>query len=422
MNKKILFNSIWMVSEKIVSIFGLFFVTSFVAKYVGPYIYGEIAYVSSLFQITLVIAQLGSDVIIFKRLSKNKKSGIRLLKTTVPIRIFIYSLVSIPIVILNFDINSHTINYFIIASFFACLFSSLDVYSIYYNVRLESKKNAMINVVGLVISLIIRWVIAYFKLPAETLSIPIVVTTLIPFILRSIMFNRMENDGVNINRRKVFKYSRYLLLTGMTFVISAVSVAIYTRLSIWFLDYFYGKSYVGIFSIAVSLASSWSFVLLAIITSSFPQIFSENKDLEAIRKAGNLGRVILVISIFIIIFIYLIGGYLLQLLYGEKYSSSFEPLIILSISTMVSSLGVISSRFIAKYSGYSYLAKKTIVVLFLSACFNYYSVKYYGMQGAAWATLATELFSLTVLNYFFKHGIVFKVHKNILFRTSSKVS
>ncbi|UKD19114.1 polysaccharide biosynthesis C-terminal domain-containing protein [Klebsiella pneumoniae] len=232
----------------------------------------------------------------------------------------------------------------------------------------------------------------------------------------------MENDGVNINRRKVFKYSRYLLLTGMTFVISAVSVAIYTRLSIWFLDYFYGKSYVGIFSIAVSLASSWSFVLLAIITSSFPQIFSENKDLEAIRKAGNLGRVILVISIFIIIFIYLIGGYLLQLLYGEKYSSSFEPLIILSISTMVSSLGVISSRFIAKYSGYSYLAKKTIVVLFLSACFNYYSVKYYGMQGAAWATLATELFSLTVLNYFFKHGIVFKVHKNILFRTSSKVS
>ncbi|HBV3440705.1 TPA: oligosaccharide flippase family protein, partial [Klebsiella pneumoniae] len=113
----------------------------------------------------------------------------------------------------------------------------------------------------------------------------------------------MENDGVNINRRKVFKYSRYLLLTGMTFVISAVSVAIYTRLSIWFLDYFYGKSYVGIFTIAVSLASSWSFVLLAIITSSFPQIFSENKDLEAIRKAGNLGRVILVISIFIITFI-----------------------------------------------------------------------------------------------------------------------
>ena len=87
------------------------------------------------------------------------------------------------------------------------------------------------------------------------------------------MFNRMENDGVNINRRKVFKYSRYLLLTGMTFVISAVSVAIYTRLSIWFLDYFYGKSYVGIFTIAVSLASSWSFVLLAINTYSFPQIF-----------------------------------------------------------------------------------------------------------------------------------------------------
>lgn len=35
LNKKILSNSIWMMSEKIITLFGLIFVTSFVAKYVG---------------------------------------------------------------------------------------------------------------------------------------------------------------------------------------------------------------------------------------------------------------------------------------------------------------------------------------------------------------------------------------------------
>ncbi|HBM7462756.1 TPA: oligosaccharide flippase family protein, partial [Escherichia coli] len=76
MNKRILSNSIWMMSEKIISLFGLIFVTSFVAKYVGAEVFGQIAFATSLFQIAMIIAQLGSDVIIFKRVSKKIDSGV----------------------------------------------------------------------------------------------------------------------------------------------------------------------------------------------------------------------------------------------------------------------------------------------------------------------------------------------------------
>ncbi|HBY4329534.1 TPA: polysaccharide biosynthesis protein, partial [Klebsiella pneumoniae] len=51
MNRRILNNSFWMMAEKIISIFGLIFVTSFVAKYVGPSIYGDIALSLSIFQL-----------------------------------------------------------------------------------------------------------------------------------------------------------------------------------------------------------------------------------------------------------------------------------------------------------------------------------------------------------------------------------
>ena len=34
--KEKLKNSLWMIAEKIIAVFGLIFVTSFVAKYVGP--------------------------------------------------------------------------------------------------------------------------------------------------------------------------------------------------------------------------------------------------------------------------------------------------------------------------------------------------------------------------------------------------
>lgn len=79
---KIALNAVWMMSEKIISIFGLIFVTSSVAKYVGPNLFGQIALSLSIFQIVQIIAQMGGGTIIFKRLSKNLNSGVLLLNAT----------------------------------------------------------------------------------------------------------------------------------------------------------------------------------------------------------------------------------------------------------------------------------------------------------------------------------------------------
>lgn len=51
-----------MMSEKIISIFGLFFVTSFVAKYVGPTTFGQISLAIALFQVVQIIAQMGGII------------------------------------------------------------------------------------------------------------------------------------------------------------------------------------------------------------------------------------------------------------------------------------------------------------------------------------------------------------------------
>ncbi|HDY6881777.1 TPA: oligosaccharide flippase family protein, partial [Klebsiella pneumoniae] len=123
MNKKALSNSIWMMSEKIISIFGLIFVTSYVAKYVGPSIYGEIMYATTIFQIAQVASQLGSDVVIFKRISKNHISGIKLINATLPIRVIIYLIIAVP-TLLMMDLNNFGRGfYFSIACFIAGFFS-----------------------------------------------------------------------------------------------------------------------------------------------------------------------------------------------------------------------------------------------------------------------------------------------------------
>ncbi|WP_312109128.1 hypothetical protein [Pantoea septica] len=64
-------NSMWMIAEKIIAVFGLIFVTSFVAKYVGPTTFGIISISLLVFQFLQTVAYMGSDVILLKRLSQN---------------------------------------------------------------------------------------------------------------------------------------------------------------------------------------------------------------------------------------------------------------------------------------------------------------------------------------------------------------
>ncbi|HIE7976402.1 TPA: oligosaccharide flippase family protein, partial [Klebsiella oxytoca] len=89
-------------------------------------------------------------------------------------------------------------------------------------------------------------------------------------------------------------------------------------------------------------------------------------------------------------------------------------------STVVTSLGFVSNRYIVKLSGYSYLSKKTVLILLFSVPVSTLMVYYFGIYGAAYSVLFIETISLTIMNYFFHNGIILKMHlgafnlKNIL--------
>ena len=95
---------------------------------------------------------------------------------------------------------------------------------------------------------------------------------------------------------------------------------------------------------------------------------------------------------------------------------------ILCVATLLSSLGTVSARYIAKFSGYLFLSKKMMLVAVFGLVFNFIFVKYYGVLGAAIASLITEFISLTLLNYFFNHGMVFTLHKRcFLYRNKTAI-
>lgn len=62
-------------------------------------------------------------------------------------------------------------------------FLAIDHYAIYFNAVLKSKINVYFNIIGLSLSLLLRYLIVYFKFEIIYLAIPIMLTSIIPFFL-----------------------------------------------------------------------------------------------------------------------------------------------------------------------------------------------------------------------------------------------
>lgn len=97
LSKKIVSNSLWMMLEKILSMFGLIFVMSYVAKYIGPTNFGKIALATTIFAFVQTLTWFGNQEILFKRVSKNTYSGLKFLYSTQHLRKIIFTLLSLPI-------------------------------------------------------------------------------------------------------------------------------------------------------------------------------------------------------------------------------------------------------------------------------------------------------------------------------------
>lgn len=418
--KKIYNNAFWMMSEKIISIFGLLFVTSYVAKYVGPTTFGQISLAIAIFQVVQIIAQMGGDNLIFKRLSRKIDSGITLMKASGMLRSFSYIFLSLFIITYFYLFVNGDSYIYITAVCLAYFFSTIDVYLIYNNATLTSKINTISNVIGLSIGLLIRYLIAYFKLEPYYLVIPIIITTLIPFLLRFIIFkvniNKLAYQKRNIDKNKIKKYSSYMIYAGIGIVASSISVAIYSRINQFMLGAIDGISSVGIYSVAITLGTSWVFISQSLISSFFSKIYSERDDDSALYLAAKLNRIIFIISVLFILVIILFGHSILTLLYGDEYLDAYIPMILISFVALLSSLGTISYRYIVRFSGYYFLSKKMFSLLLFSLPLSYFFIINYGTIGAAVSSIIIEFLSLTLFNYLFRNGVVFKMHKISIFR------
>ncbi|AYX86017.1 Polysaccharide biosynthesis protein [Acinetobacter baumannii] len=419
LKSKVFTNSIWMMSEKLISIFGLIFVTSFVAKYIGPENFGKLTFASSIFAIIQTIAMFGSENIIFQKTAENRRLGEYIIVSTKIIRDILYLSFSSLTLFYIYYVADYLTFVFSLATSIAIYFAVHDVYLIYFNAILQSKINAYCNILALIISLIIRYCIAKFQLAVELLCIPIIMITLVPFFIRKYLYAKKKVSESDVVVEKFKRYRKFMLGVGRKLALYTLSVAIFTKTSQLFLG-IKSQYDLGIYTVAMTLGNSFYFALVAIISSYFTQIYVE-KDFEKSQKmVAKLSLVIILICLSVLLFFSIVGPYIVNWLYGSAYVGVNNILLLAVVVTMFSGLSTVAEKYLLKFNAYDYLKKKTLYLVVFNIMLTAFCVHQWGLNGAVFAILLTEIMSFTIFNYFYKNGIVLDAQKRIFFMSTYK--
>lgn len=400
LNRKIWANSIWMMSEKLIYLFGIIFVTSFMAKYIGPENFGKLAFSTSIFAIIQAISMFGLENIIFHKVSKRRIIGEQLIKATKVIRYSLFIFLS-PIALLYVYITSDYLTFvFSISVFLATYFAiGNEVYNIYFNATLKSEINMVCNSLGLILSLILRYIVPFFEMDAEWLGLSIVALPIVPFFLKKIIYNRIAFKE-NTNRRMAF-YRKYTLRVGSKLVLYSLSIALYIQ-CIQLILGMYSKYELGLFSVAFTLGNSFYFILSAVISSFMTKIYAEKDFMINQITIAKLNWFVIFVSFLAFGGVYFFGEFVVVFLYGEEYKVVKELLYWSVISCCFSGLATVSEKYLFKFKEYEYLNKKTIILAVINLIFSLAFIPIYGLYGAIAAMVTLQIISAVIYSYVFK--------------------
>lgn len=401
-----------MILEKIVLVLSSFIITAYVARYLGPKDFGYLSYLISFLSIGVVISSFGCNTLIFQVASKSIFLAKNIIKASQLIRIGILIIFLIYGIAFLFEKNEigNQGSWLIIGLSISVLFQSLDCYSFYFDATLKSKFNFYANSISLIFALLMRFFLVFLGLPLAYFSLPYIINYAVSYFIKKYSYIK-EKEVKSIKPKIIFPA---VIKRALPLFLSEVSVLIYTRLTVLFVEYFKSISAVGGFSAVYTISGTWVIFPITIINSLFTLIYKERNSGKKNDLSQGVTIICFVGALALAALTYYFSETIILLIYGKQYIQFHHMLSIMMLSSSFSLVGYIGNRIIISYNGYSYLAKKMVFVAVISILLNIILIPVYGLSGAAYSMLLTEIFSATFANYLYKKGLIFKIHVNAI--------
>ncbi|KFJ42454.1 flippase [Francisella philomiragia] len=402
--KKYFANTGWLFIGNISRMLAALVVGIWVARYLGPEKFGVLNYASSFVALFSVLTTLGLDGIVVRELVKDPSKSNTILGSAFGLKFigFFALLIILSSVLYLTDESIYTKSIIFIVAL-STMMQSFNVLDFYFQSQVKSKFVAFANLISLIISSITKIILILCGAKLIYFA-AVVVLDSFTLSIGFIYFYQSKRFG-NIKKwRFKFAVAKSLLRDSWPLILSGLAVSIYMNIDQVMINHMLGAEEVGQFAAAVRISTVWYFVPVVICSSLFPAIINAKKVSEELYYARlqRLYDLMVWMAIAIALPMTFMSDWVVNLLYGQQYNQAGSVLMIHVWAGVFVSLGVASGRWLLIENMQKISFYRTAYGCLVNIVLNIFLMPRYGVQGAAIATLISQIIAAYVADLFNK--------------------
>lgn len=411
-------NTFWLLLEKGLRVIEAFFIGLWLARFLGPDQFGVLSYSQSFVYLFTAVAALGLDQVVVRELVRTPEKRDTLMGTTLLLRIlgFIAMFSFIGLTLWSSD-NSTTINTVILIIAVSIFFQSFNGIDFYFQSKVLSKYVVYTNVVVITITGVLKVILILNDASVVSIAYVFVVETLLTALgfMICYSYNKLSMRQWNFN----WGMAKQLLQKSWFLMIGSIAAALYMKIDQVMIKEFMDETAVGLYSAAVKLSSIWLFVVVAITQTIFPLLVELRKKSRTVflEKLQLLYNLIIKIAVVASILYTIFADYFVVLLFGEAYAESSGILTVYIWSIIFVYLSNGSWGYYLNENLEKFASIRLVIGAVINISLNFYFIEWFGLLGAAYATLISYSISGYFINIVFK-----KTRDNFYLQTRSFVN
>ncbi len=410
-------NSEWIIAQQIFQMLLQLIVGVLTARYLGPSNYGTLNYTASFVSFIMAVATLGMDSVLIKKLIDYPEQEGLYLGSTMVFRLIASVMssisISITVAVLNPD-DALKVTLVFLQSF-QLSFRAIQILDAWFKRHLKSK---YVSIGKMLAGLIVSFYKVFLLFTAKNIvwfAISNSLTDGIVAVVEILFYKKEKGQKLRFNVDIGFS----VLKESYHFIISGIMVGLYTQMDRIMIGQLLSDKDVGLYTTAAAICGMWIFIPTAIIDSFQANIMEEKKsgnESRYILRLEQLYSFIIWMCLIVSLCVSVIAGPVVNLMYGSAYMGAVETLKILIWSETFSMIGTARGIWILCENKNRYVKYYLFVGTVINLTLNSILIPRLGINGASFATLATQVTTSIIAPTFFKET---RIHTRIVLEAAS---
>lgn len=399
-------NSGWLIFDKLARMLMGLAVSVWVARYLGPAQYGELAYALAFVALFQAVATFGLDGIVVRDIARDKTLAGEILGSAFFLRLTIGVLCwtgAIAAMVVIDGLGNQSVLLLALAGG-TLVFQAADTVDLWFQSQSQSRRTVFPKLFAYVISNGVKVALILAEAPLWSFAAVISLEAIFAAFGMFISYKIFPSPGTWSRSSQMI---RQLLKEGWPFMLSGISIMVYMRIDQIMIKEMLGERELGIYSAIQPLATIWQFIPMVLMSSLAPFVAKKKMEGEVVYwdALQQIFRGFSLLGWGVCIPISLLSDHIVFFLYGPQYEMGGTVLVVYIFSNIFINLGVAQSLWVLNESKPYIWFMKVVLGAVFSVASNYLLIPNFGIVGAAWSAVLSQAVSVVLSNIYFANKI-----------------